>query len=664
MPATETNLNRRFTRTLCICLLLVALVPEARALTPVNLQLRWHHQYQFAGYYAAKEQGYFAEAGLDVAIHAGAPGRESVIEVVEGRAQFGVANTEVLFQRLRYHQPLVALAAIFQHSPSALIALESAHIHNPQDFTNRRIMMLSREDDVELLAMMHNEGLSLDHVQVIKTSYDINDLIRGNTDAFNGYITNEPFYLHEQGIPFAVIKPSRYGIDFYSDILFTHERLLREQPELVRAFRAATLKGWRYALEHPDEMIELIKTRYASPKSRAHLRYEYEQMYQLIRPDLIDLGHMNPGRWQHMADTLVTQGLIEANYDLGGFIFQPGSGYELDRLRGRLWLLSGLIGLFVLLILALLYLNYKLKKNIQRRRTAEAEMLRQKALFEAIFNSLPDAALVTGPGGRIRFTNPRFSRVFGYLPEEMNERPIADLTADIAPDALPWPLDSPHQQAFQRKDGSIFPGEPHSGPVLSRKERALGHIHLIRDISQLKQDQAEITRLAMTDPLTGLANRRKFNEGLGAMLNIASRQQYRLALVAIDLDHFKVVNDRHGHEIGDQLLVQVAAQLRHTFRVSDLIARLGGDEFAVVMIDPEDRHALERPLQRLIERFNDRIVLGNVTVQIGVSFGIALYPDDSLQPEQLMRLADKALYAAKHCGRNCFRYSAEVDAKR
>lgn len=290
-------------------------------LVPITLQLRWLHQFQFAGYYAAKEKGFYRDAGFDVTIIAGKPGRKPINEVLAGRAQFGTANSEVLFQRLK-GQPLVALAAIFQHSATALITKGDSKIYSPHDLRGRKIMSTG---DAEILAMLRSEGIDPKEVGFQESSFKINDLIIGKTDAFNSYLTNEPFFLQQKGFPYLTIKPSTYGIDFYSDILFTTEKEIRGHPDRVKRFREASLRGWQYAMKNPDEIIDLIKTKYESKKTIDHLRFEADAMRQLVLPGGVELGHMNPGRWRHMADTFLKEGMIDPEYSLQGFTYNPST---------------------------------------------------------------------------------------------------------------------------------------------------------------------------------------------------------------------------------------------------------------------------------------------------------------------------------------------------
>ncbi|OYT95506.1 MAG: hypothetical protein CFE49_12375 [Pseudomonas sp. PGPPP3] len=274
---------------------------QQSTLDVIDFQLRWKHQFQFAGYYAAIAQGYYREEGLDVRLHEGAPGKTPVDEVLAGRAQYAESNSELLYERLK-GKPLVALAVIFQHSPSVLLARRDAGIETVHDLIGKNVMLMNAQTDADFQAMFRREGIDPTLIQLQPSSYDIEDLVSGKVAAFNSYLTNEPFYLQQRGIDYRIISPNTYGIDFYSDILFTSETELRQHPERVEAFRRATLRGWRYAMDNPEHIIDLLLTQYQVKKPRAHLQFEAKAMRALILPDLIEIGHMNPGRWQRMAE--------------------------------------------------------------------------------------------------------------------------------------------------------------------------------------------------------------------------------------------------------------------------------------------------------------------------------------------------------------------------
>ncbi len=367
----------------------------------VVLQLKWYHQFQFAGYYAASQQGFYQDAGLAVEIREGDPRTDAVDEVLSGRADYGVANSDVLLRRLR-GDPVVALAAIFQHSPLVLIAVESTGIAHPQDMIGRRIGISRSTRDAELLAMLQNEGVPLEEIHPPDGGrFSLSMYYDGSADAASAYLTNEPFYLEEKQIPYRVIQPLTYGIDFYGDCLFTSEKELAAHPERVGRFHEASLKGWEYAMAHPEEMVDLIIDRYGSRKPRAHLLYEAEKMKGLILPRLVELGHMNPGRWRHIADTFVDLKMASPGYDLDGFIYDPDPRPDLSRIRRLIALL-----LVILLVagcgVAVLYrFNRRLRNEVSEREKAEKTLRFQAELMDQI----QDAIVATDITGRIVYVN-------------------------------------------------------------------------------------------------------------------------------------------------------------------------------------------------------------------------------------------------------------------
>ncbi|MFA5982585.1 MAG: ABC transporter substrate-binding protein [Methylococcaceae bacterium] len=346
---------------------------QANCTDTVHMQLRWHHQFQFAGYYAALEKGFYENVGLNVIIHPGAPDITPVWQVLQGDSQYGVANSELLLERLR-GAPLVALAAIFQHSPSVLLARRDANVLSPHDLIGKDVMMIGNDTDADFFTMFYNEGINLAEVHVIPSSYQIDDLINGKVTAFNSYLTNEPFYLKQQGIDYTVINPRNYGVDFYSDILFTSEEEIREHPERVKAFRKASIEGWIYAMEHTDEIIELLLNKYQVHKTKEHLEFEANAMRPLIYPDLIEIGHINPWRFNYMARTFVQAQMVANDKALNGFIYEPNINLDKEELwlYSKIFIFLAIVAVFVIAALAIAY--RAAKKELRLRLAAEEEI--------------------------------------------------------------------------------------------------------------------------------------------------------------------------------------------------------------------------------------------------------------------------------------------------
>lgn len=289
----------------------------------VVLQLKWLHQFQFAGYYAAQKQGYFADEGLDVEIRERDLRQNNIDQVLDGDAQYGIADSVLLLYQAK-QKPIVIIAPIFQHSPQALITLKSSGLDSPYKLNNKRIAFYPKDTDgFSILAMSHQIGLStmLDRV-FMKT--DPSMLIRGEADAYAGYLTNEPYYFLKQGIEINVIKPMNYGIDLYGDMLFTTKEEVQNHPERVAAFRKATIKGWRYALAHKREMAQyILDTYHPANKTLDHLLFEAHAIEDMMDINSTPIGTLDAGRLQFIRQLFTQHGLINNRWDISEGIYRP-----------------------------------------------------------------------------------------------------------------------------------------------------------------------------------------------------------------------------------------------------------------------------------------------------------------------------------------------------
>ncbi len=358
----------------------------------ITLQLRWHHQFQFAGFYAAKEKKYYQREGLTVEIKPGGFGVNTVGEVISGTAQFGVTNSEILLYRLKDNKPVVVLAPIFQHSPLAFMTRKETLIRHPKDFIGKRLKISQQIRDLELHATLLNERVRFNQFKQAEGLVTPEDLFDDSIDVLSVYVTNEPYYYKEKGIDYTIIYPLAYGVDFYGDTLFTTRSYIEKFPHRVQAFRQASIKGWEYAMANKEEIIHLIHQKYNPDKTLAHLRYEAASMDKLILPDLVAIGQNNPGRWKHIAETFVRHGIIEKDYSLEGFVYEPSTGRDPFWTQVAIACLSGGIFLFLMITIALYIFNNRLNREIKAREKSQKALVlseaRLKAMFENIYSGV------------------------------------------------------------------------------------------------------------------------------------------------------------------------------------------------------------------------------------------------------------------------------------
>ncbi len=319
----------------------------------------------------------------------------------------------------------------------------------------------------------------------------------------------------------------------------------------------------------------------------------------------------------------------------------------------------------------------RVMRNSVARKILEEALFKEKEWAEVTLESIGDAVICSDPLGKITFLNPVAEVMTGWRMEEAIGQPIAEVfrimdaaTGLTAENPLTIVIGEnmrallPANCALQRRDGSEIFIEDSVAPIHDREGLVCGSVLVFRDVTAARSLAAQVAHLAGHDSLTGLPNRLLLKDRLGQAIARAHRNQGLLAILFLDLDGFKYVNDTLGHVVGDQLLQSVAKRLASCVRAPDTLSRQGGDEFVVLLQEVKQPEDAAHTAGRLLTAVAGTHVIGHHQLHISASIGASIYPVDSLDPEMLIQNADAAMYHAKETGRRNFKFfMPEMNAK-
>lgn len=310
----------------------------------------------------------------------------------------------------------------------------------------------------------------------------------------------------------------------------------------------------------------------------------------------------------------------------------------------------------------------RLEQEAAERKRAEADL----NLAAKVIKSSNEAIIITDVDADIVDVNDAFCEITGYSREEViwkNPRIMASGRHDKQFWKLVWrELREKGQWRGEvwdrRKNGEVFPKLLSISTVTDDQGEVTNYVGIFSDISKMKATEQRLVRMAHYDPLTGLSNRVLFRDRVRQALRRADRTRTGVAVMYLDLDGFKTVNDTLGHPVGDELLVAVGERLKACVRKSDTVARLGGDEFTLLLADFADVRSIEFLARKVVERVSDPFAVAGRRIFVSASIGIALYPDDGGDADDLLQNADTAMYHVKERGKNGFQYfSREMNLK-
>ena len=396
----------------------------------VKIKLKWLHQFQFAGFYAAQLKGYYAEEGLSVELIEGSAKEPPIDYVLNNDNSYGISSSELIEFRAE-GKPIVLISSIFQHSPYVIISLKEKNIYTIEDLIGKKVMVAREQGLIQLKSMLAVKNIDFNSIKFEEHTWKNSDLTNGYVDAMTGYSTVEVFQLEKAGFSVNQINPKTYGVDFYGDMFFTSEKEVLQNPARVLAMKRATNKGWEYAMTHIDEMCNYILTIPGVMErgiTKENLIFEALNMQQLIKSDLVEIGHINKSRIENMIKHYEEEGLIEKNIDFSNFIFKDQ--LKAEKYERYYYLFWYVLVFIVIFIFGVFLWNRQLRKSVQihlqriqnenegrliaEKIAKESEERLELALTSARLG-IWDSNLLTGKVYR----NDIWSEMLGYSPYEI-----------------------------------------------------------------------------------------------------------------------------------------------------------------------------------------------------------------------------------------------------
>lgn len=503
MKIIRKNLNR-----IVLMVMVLSYSVFSFSMEKIKVQFKWKHQFQFAGYYAAKENGYYKKNGMDVELLEYFD-KTPVESVLSGKADFGIAGSEIIMERAK-GKKIVLLASIFQHSPYIFIAKKESGIESIHEIAEKTVAIDNGAS--ELMLYLKTEGINIKKINIVENPFDMNPFIEGKIDVTAAYSTDELFQLKERGIKYTVFNPRTSGIDFYGDSIFTTKEFLNKNPEIVEKFVKESIKGWKYALENKKEITEIILGKYSKRHSREHLMFEAEETEKLIMPNVVDIGYFNKERWLKSAELYKEMGMIPNNYKTKGFFYN--SKIEINRhfIKHLILVLGALFVGIAGVIAAVLIYNEKLKKEIKIRIKIE-EKLKEKEKRYKLFaeNTVECIWLLNITTMSFEYISPSIFNLRGLTVEEAMKERLED---SLTPESLETVKKligervkkiiqdgkTEEKNAFlteikqYKKDGTIIEVEVSTKYIYDEKSKEVKVMGVSRDITERKKIEIQLSK--------------------------------------------------------------------------------------------------------------------------------------------------------------------------
>lgn len=370
----------------------------------VKLQLLWKNQFQFAGFYIAKELGYYKDAGIDVEIIENSSGINPVELIEDEKVDFAIGRATLLVDKSK-GKDIVTLGAIYQHSPLILLVKTDSGIHKIEDLKDKNVMIAADIlHSASIQFMLNSHQVRYEDLHLSSNDFNLESFISGNLDAISAYSTNEPFLLNQKNIPYKIFDPKDHGFDFYSDFLFTSSKFIEQNPELTKNFYIASKKGWDYAFKNIEESAEIIFKNYNTQnKSLTHLIEEAKALKEHAYDEYGFMFHIDKEKLHNIIDIYKILGYIHNDVNLDSFIYKHNSDdiYKIKFQHKDIYpfILLFLILFLLLLISVLYYLTNK--KFLLTKKILQQEINNKQTEIEKQHSLIIEQAKMTAMGNML-----------------------------------------------------------------------------------------------------------------------------------------------------------------------------------------------------------------------------------------------------------------------
>ncbi|MGB5866771.1 MAG: transporter substrate-binding domain-containing protein [Arcobacteraceae bacterium] len=289
--------------------------------TKVTLQLQWKHQFQFAGYYMAKEKGFYNDVNLNVELLEYSVGTNNINNILSGKINYATGRSSLIIDRSQ-GKKVVLLASVLQSSPLAMVTKKSSNIDTIKKFANKRFSLTNNEAETSLYPILLSKNVNKDLITINKSASKVQDFIENKTDIITLYTSNQEYTLIKKGIQYNIFYPKDYGFEFYDDILYTSQEELEQHKKRTMDFTNASLLGWNYAFNHIEETVDIILKKYNTQnKTKDELLFEAKTLKKLAYENNKKLGDIDKNKIQRIFDIYNIMGLTKSNINIDNFIF-------------------------------------------------------------------------------------------------------------------------------------------------------------------------------------------------------------------------------------------------------------------------------------------------------------------------------------------------------